>query len=60
MPEKEKMVLGAITKAAKPVKAGDVAQVTGLEQKEVAKIIAGLKKQGKVTSPKACFYEPAK
>jgi len=47
-------------KAGKPVKAGDVAEATGMDKADVAKIIAALKKLSKVTSPKACFYEPAK
>lgn len=59
MDSKEKAVLEAMKKAGKPVKGGEVAAATGLEQKEVGKIIAALKKQGKVTSPKMCFYEPA-
>jgi DNA-binding IscR family transcriptional regulator len=59
MADNEKMIMDAMKKAGKPVKAGEVAQVVGLDQKEVAKIIAGLKKQGKVISPKNCFYAPA-
>jgi len=47
-------------KAGKPVKAGEVAEMTGIPKDDVAKIIAGLKKQGKVESPKACFYQPKK
>ncbi len=46
-------------KAGKPVKGAEVAAATGLDQKEVGKVIAVLKKAGKVTSPKMCFYEPA-
>ncbi len=59
MENKEKAVLDAMTKAGKPVKGAEVAATTGLDQKEVAKIITTLKKQGKVTSPKNCYYEPA-
>ncbi|MFH1214186.1 MAG: helix-turn-helix domain-containing protein [Candidatus Neomarinimicrobiota bacterium] len=60
MTDKETAVLSAMQKAGKPVKAGDVAQTTGLPKDEVARIIAALKKQGKVESPKACFYIPVK
>jgi hypothetical protein len=60
MADKEDVVLNAMKKAGKPVKAGDVAEATGMDKADVAKIIAALKKLSKVTSPKACFYEPAK
>lgn len=60
MENKEAAVLEAMHKAGKPVKGADVAQATGLDQKEVGKILAALKKAGKVSSPKMCFYEPAK
>jgi len=60
MADKEQMILDAMKKAGKPVKAGDIAEVVGMSKDEVAKIIAALKKQGKVVSPKVCFYSPAK
>lgn len=60
MENKEKAVLDAMAKAGKPVKGAEVAEATGMDQKEDGKIIAALKKAGKVTSPKACFYAPAK
>ena len=60
MEEKEQMVLEAMEKAGKPVRPGDVAKTTGLAKDEVSKIIRDLKKKGKVTSPKRCFYAPAK
>lgn len=56
MTENSGVVLDAIKKAGKPVKAGDIAEITGIPKDEVAKIIAKLKKEGKVESPKACFY----
>lgn len=60
MEEKEQMVLAAMEKAGKPVRPGDVAKSVGLAKEEVSKIIKSLKKKGKVTSPKRCFYAPAK
>ena len=54
----EKKVLNAMKKAAKPVRPGDVAKMIGAESKEVSKVISELKKEGKVRSPKRCFYEP--
>lgn len=52
----EKKVLNAMKKAGKPVKPGDVAKMIGAESKEVSKIISALKKEGKVMSPKRCYY----
>lgn len=52
----EKKVLDAMKKAAKPVKPGDIAKETGLDSKEVSKIINELKKKGRVISPKRCYY----
>ena len=60
MEEKEQKVLKAMEEAGKPVRPGDVAKISGLPKDEVSKIIRDLKKQGKVTSPKRCFYAPAK
>lgn len=57
--DKKQQVLEAMKKAGKPVRPGDLAEVLGLESKEVSKIIAELKKEGKVISPKRCFYAPA-
>ena len=58
MNEKEQIILEAMTKASNPVRPGDVAKMTGLESKEVSKILSNLKKQGKIISPKRCFYAP--
>ncbi len=60
MEEKERMVLEAMEKAGKPLRPGDVAKIAGLPQDEVSKAIKSLKKKGKITSPKRCFYAPAK
>lgn len=54
------MVLEAMEKAGKPLRPGEVAKMVGLDKDEVSKIIRGLKKKGKITSPKRCFYAPAK
>jgi CRP-like cAMP-binding protein len=60
MANKEQKVLTAMKKAGKPVRPGDVAKMTGLNSKEVSKVIGDLKKQGKVSSPKRCYYAPVK
>ena len=58
MEKDEKKVLDVMKKAKKPVRPGDVAKTTGMESKEVSKVINKLKKDGKVHSPKRCYYEP--
>ncbi len=55
----EKKVLDAMKKAGKPVRPGEVAEMIGEESKTVSKVIGALKKQGKVTSPKRCYYAPS-
>ncbi len=54
--DKEKMVLDAMKEAGKHVRPGDIAKMTGLDSKEVSKIIKKLKEEGKVYSPKRCYY----
>ena len=56
-PEEDK-VLKAMKKIGKPVRPGDVAEATGIDGKEVSKIIASLKKQDLIDSPKRCYYAP--
>ena len=55
----EKKVRAAMKKAGKPVRPGDVAKMIGAENKEVSQVMDALKKAGKITSPKRCYYEPA-
>ncbi len=58
MADDKAKVVEALRKAGKPLRAGDIATATGLSKEEVAKLLKELKKEGKVTSPKACFYAP--
>ncbi len=58
MDVKEKAVLEIMKKEGTPMRPGDIAKKTGLEKDEVSKIINKLKKDGKVDSPKRCFYTP--
>ncbi|MEO5328216.1 MAG: hypothetical protein H7829_08215 [Magnetococcus sp. THC-1_WYH] len=59
MEDHRKMVLDAMEKAGKPLKSAEVATLTGLDQKEVGKLLTALKKEGKIDSPKKCYYTPA-
>jgi DNA-binding MarR family transcriptional regulator len=58
MDAKEKAVLDAMKKEGKPMRPGDIAKKAKLEKADVSKIIDKLKKEGKVSSPKRCFYAP--
>ncbi|ACO03469.1 MAG TPA: HTH domain-containing protein [Persephonella sp.] len=55
----EQQVLEAMQKAGKPLRSGEIAELTGLDKKEVEKAIKKLKKEGKIESPKRCYYAPS-
>jgi len=55
MSEKEK-VLNTFKRSEKPLRPGDIAKETGIESKEVSKFIKELREEGKVYSPKRCYY----
>ncbi|MFX0186623.1 MAG: transcriptional regulator [Candidatus Hodarchaeota archaeon] len=55
MTDKDK-VLQVFQNSNKPLRPGDIAKQTGIESKEVSKIIKELREQGKVHSPKRCYY----
>ncbi len=53
-------VMEALKAAGKALKAGEIAEAAGLDKKEVDKAMKTLKAEGKITSPKMCFWEPSK
>jgi len=55
MSEKEK-VLKIFESSENPLRPGDIAGEIGIESKEVSKIIKELREEGKVYSPKRCYY----
>lgn len=50
-------VLEFFKNSNEPVNVGMVVEKTGIERKEVDKIMAQLKKEEKITSPKRCYWE---
>lgn len=58
MDGKEKIILDAMKKEGKPMRPGDIAKKAEMDKDEVSRIIEMLKKEGKVSSPKRCFYAP--
>ncbi len=55
--EKEK-VYKVFVEAGKPLRPGEAAELAGLEKTKVSKIIKELKKEGRIHSPKRCYYAP--
>ena len=51
------VILDFFSKSDKPVKAGEVATATGIDKKEVDKVMKKLKAEEKIVSPKHCFWE---
>ncbi|MFO7723044.1 MAG: transcriptional regulator [Bacteroidales bacterium] len=49
-------VVKTLTAAGKPMKAGEIADASGMDKKEVEKGIKALVKEGKLHSPVRCFY----
>lgn len=52
----EEKIIEVLKNAGKPLKTGEIAELAGLDSKEVSKIIKKLKDEGKVVSPKKCYY----
>ena len=52
-------VLQVMKTAGEPLNAGKIAELGGLDRKEVDKAMAKLKKEEKIVSPKRCYWTPA-
>jgi endonuclease V-like protein UPF0215 family len=50
-------IIDTFKAAKKPLKAGEVAEITGIEKKEVEKLIKKMTVEGKLYSPVRCFYD---
>ena len=55
----KELILEAMKKAGEPLNSGKVAELTGLDRKDVDKAFAELKKAGAIVSPVRCKWEPA-
>lgn len=58
MADIERTVLDAMRSEGKPLKAGEIADLTGMDKNDVSKALGKLKKDGVVASPKRCYYAP--
>ena len=59
METKEK-VLATMVEAGEPLNAGKIAELSGIDRKEVDKAMKQLKVEGAIVSPVRCKWEPAK
>lgn len=51
-------VIEAMKAAGKALKAGEIADATGLPKAEVDKAMKILKTEGRIVSPKVCYWQP--
>ena len=56
--ENAQKVLDAMKGAGKALKAGEIAEIAGLDKKDVDKAMKVLKQEEKISSPKRCYWEP--
>jgi Predicted transcriptional regulator len=52
----KELVLETLQKSGEPMRPGQIAEAAGIEKLAVDKAIKELKAEGKVDSPKRCFY----
>jgi transcription initiation factor TFIIIB Brf1 subunit/transcription initiation factor TFIIB len=52
------LVLKTLREAGKPLKSKEIADLSRVEKAEIDKAIKQLKKEERLISPKACYYEP--
>ncbi len=57
--ETKDKVLEVMKQNGAPMSAGQVAEQTGIDRKEIDKAFAALKKEGVIVSPVRCKWEPA-
>ena len=50
-------VLEVLKNSGEAMKSGDIAKLLNVDSKEVSKAIKKLKEEGKIESPKRCFYK---
>ncbi|NOZ48037.1 MAG: MarR family transcriptional regulator [Chlorobi bacterium] len=58
--ENTEIIIRTIKDANKPLKGGEIAELSGLDKKIVDKLIKQLKTEELIYSPKRCFYDVKK
>ncbi len=59
MTDMQEQVISTMKDQGKPLKAKEIADLMGVEKKEVDKAMKGLKTTGAIASPKNCYWEPS-
>ncbi len=54
----ENTILEAMKKAGEPLNNGKIAELTGIDKKDVEKAMKTLKAEELIVSPKRCYWEP--
>ncbi len=54
--ESKDAIVKALELSGKPMKGGEIAEASGVDKKEVDKLIKKLVAEGKVDSPLRCYY----
>ena len=52
-------VFDTIKTSPEPLNAGKIAELSGLDRKEVDKAMARLKTEGRIVSPRRCYWQVA-
>ena len=58
--ETKAKVLATMVEAGEPLNAGKIAELSGIDRKEVDKAVKALKEEGAIVSPVRCKWAPAK
>ncbi|MBQ2240407.1 MAG: GntR family transcriptional regulator [Alistipes sp.] len=58
--ETKAKVLATMVEAGEPLNAGKIAELSGIDRKEVDKAMKQLKEEGAIVSPVRCKWAPAK
>ncbi len=58
--ETKAKVLATLIEAGEPLNAGKIAELSGIDRKEVDKAMKQLKEEGAIISPVRCKWAPAK
>jgi biotin operon repressor len=58
--ETKSKVLATMIEAGEPLNAGKIAELSGIDRKEVDKAMKQLKEEGAIISPVRCKWAPAK
>lgn len=58
--DKKEIVLKVLKSAGKPMKAGEIAELAGMDKKETDKAMNLLKSEGLIESPIRCYWQPCR